>query len=349
MRTRIFFKAYCLNIIFLFPIIIAFSLTGCSSDEPEVEDNSNKFRICLLEDQSITWESLKGKSLDSLKLKEWITGDKIDFYDYSSHVIYLKTDYTTLLSFTHNNNTPFVVVANDKKIYAGCFGTPKDTTDPCVVFKPLDLCTDLVMLEFNPPQRKDIRFNEEIKSALKSAGKLKLGIGYEVKGVVIIKNAAKTPFIFSPVTCYNYEENYIYTQLFSCFTTKVGSKTYRTKLVLYNQSSYYSLPAVDTSNQNFDRVTLSAEDADLYTNFTPFYNNKFPAEWSAYNIPVNLPNGVYNFYIEYYGMMGCSKENRIIKNSTSSRMWMGYLRSATIQMEYDSLKGIIKNTTVTLN
>ncbi len=170
-------------------------LIGCS-DNSEPEDKSNSFGIYLPEDQSITWESLKSKNLDSIKLKEWITGDKIDFYDYSSHVIYLNVDYNSLLSVPHKDNTPFVVVANGKRCYYGKFSLPEDTTQPCVVFKPLESCNDLVMLEFNPPNRKDIRVNDEVVNALKEAGKFKPGLSSQLWDSPYVERAKDDTLVY---------------------------------------------------------------------------------------------------------------------------------------------------------
>jgi hypothetical protein len=49
-------------------------------------------------------------------------------------VFYLNVNYNILLAFPPNENTPFVVVANDKRCYTGRFDPPKDTTQPNVTF-----------------------------------------------------------------------------------------------------------------------------------------------------------------------------------------------------------------------
>jgi hypothetical protein len=109
-------------------IILYLSIAGCKSDSAGPETDKASFGIYLLQDPNVTWESLQGKDLNSLKLKEWITSNMIDYYDYSSHVICLNVNYNNLLNFTHNSNTPFVVVADNKICYSGCFGPPKDIT-----------------------------------------------------------------------------------------------------------------------------------------------------------------------------------------------------------------------------
>jgi len=348
MYKKLFLNISCILFLFLISFL---SFHGCSSEEPE--DNSKKFGIYLLEDQSITWEDMKNKDLSTIKLKEWITGDKIDFYDYSSHVIYLNTDYNTLLNFPHNSSTPFVVVANDKRIYYGCFGPPKDTTQPHVVFTPLKLCTDLVMLEFNPPQRKDIRVNDEIKNALKNSGKIRAGINYEMKNInflCLTTSEIDSSFIqiYGEIT--NNESEIIYTSLICAWEIiKVKEILYdQTKLVIYNESSFYSLPGIISpidSTSTKSRWIIDSERGYLYYSFDKL--SKIGYVCSQHKIPEDISEGTYKCYIEYYGLLGTSKENRM---APSGRIWFGYLRSNTMQIEYSSSKGItIKNTNVVLN
>jgi hypothetical protein len=360
MKTRLFFNKY----FFLFFLLFTtFTIYSCSANEP-TEDKSKKFGIYLFQDPNITWESLQGRTLDSLKLKQWITSDMIDFYDYSTHVIYLNVDYNTLLNFTHNDNTPFVVVANNKICYSGCFGSPKDTTQPCVTFTPLALCTDLVMLEFNPPQRKDIRVNDEVKSALTTLGKLKQGLSFNNSGIMFLLNSYGTYIksylqIMRP-TCFKYEGDNVFPLYRNFNIIKVGSKQYLTKLVIYNQSSYYSLPSIITPQDTFYNKKPAIVDCENSSYFySYFYSTDLSitlpiSAWAGFKFPEDFKNGIYNCYVEFYGMMGGPKENRPYNPETPVRVWMGYQRTNTIQFEYDSSKDSSKcftvlNTNLVLN
>lgn len=353
MKIKQFFYKYCIY----FFIILTFSIlsfySGCSSTtEPEYE--AKKFGIYLLEDPNITWESMQGKDLNSFKLKEWITEKMIDFYDYSTHVIYLNVDYNNLLNFTHNNGTPFVVVANGKRCYNGCFVPPKDTTLPHVILTPMDLCTDLVMLEFNPPQKKDIRINEDIKTALTGLGKLKLGLQFKIEGVAFLMNAygkyLKSYIHTRQGTCTKLEDGNVYPSNNSSDIIKVGSRQYLTKLVIYNQSSYYSLPSVITPNDTLYRKNPSIIDCEDPYYFYSFYTTDLSlslnlSAGAGFKFPEGFKSGVYYCYVEYYGMMGGPKLYRTWSFSDSNtpiRIWLGYQRSNTIQFEYDSSKDSTK-------
>jgi hypothetical protein len=254
-------------------------------------------------------------------------------------------DYNTLLSFPHNDNTPFVVVANNKICYYGCFGPPKDTTQPHVVFTPLDLCTDLVMLEFNPPQRKDIRVNDEIKAALTDAGKIKLGIKFYIYDINYFEYGNSTYnhlFLIEKYDCYNYENKNIYTPNINHYIIKVGTQRYISKLVLYNDNSYYSLPTAFTRRDSPIVSVPKVLDAENPNNNLDLYffvsgQEKHWGERSGHIFPTGIPNGKYYCFVEYYGMMG--GVNRKIYFDYTGRMWMGYIRSQTVQIEYDSSKG----------
>jgi len=331
-------KVFLINNTFqylLFIITIGF-LTGCSKGN-EPEDKSSSFGIYLLEDQSITWEDLKTRNLDSLKLKDWITDDKIDFYDYSTHVIYLNVDYNTLFSVPHNDNTPFVVVANEKRCYYGRFSPPQDTTQPHVVIKPLELCNDLVMLEFNPPHRKDIRVKDTIKIALEKLGKLKNGMNIYLNRVPNIDyiNSTRLRIEFS-ASAINLDDKVLLIPQCKGDMIKVGSRIYYSRVILYNNYNFFAFKG-HWDGCNADTLDLSSPlikyqltsiPTKLHIGSSSFHD--FPLE--------NLPNGNYYCYHELYGLMGGSKSLR--QTVTDGRIWVGYSRSNTINFDYDSSKGV---------
>jgi hypothetical protein len=100
--------------------------------EPPVKEELADFGIYFLKDTTITIQKvLKGNLADfELASKPWIGKDDIDFYDWSSHCIYLKKDkskfYPTLnyLQFPKSwDNRPYVVVANKKPCYVNYIAT----------------------------------------------------------------------------------------------------------------------------------------------------------------------------------------------------------------------------------
>lgn len=340
MLQKFFFKKYIVNFFLFLFYLILLSLHGCSNSS-EPQDLNNKFGIYLLEDQNITWENLQNKKLDSLKLKKWITGDKIDFYDYSSHVIYLNVDYNTLFSVPHNNNTPFVVVANNKICYCGCFAPPKDTTQPHVVIKPLELCDDMVMLEFNPPNRRDIRVNENVKNALSEMKKFKPGfISSFFSDIYVHRSNGDTLRARIGFDIKNIEDRRLYIPSSANYILKTGNHSYISKIVFYNENIFYPLDCYIPSR--YTTYTINAAEMLYLLGFTAIKPSSeedyFHYCGSLNNFPFKgLPNGNYNCYCEFYGMMGGEKSRR---EAPEGRIWIGYLRTATMNFDYDTEKGI---------
>jgi len=336
MMKKTFYNAYYISFL-LFSVILIIS--SCSTSEPV--DESKKFGIYLLQDQSVTWESLQGKNLDSLKLKEWIKSDMINYYDYSTHVICLNVDYKTLLNFPHNDNTPFVVVAGNKICYSGSFGPPKDTTNPYVIFTPLGACNDLVMLEFNPPQREDIRINDNVKSALSSLGKLRTGSSCTISYFSYyhyLDATEDTNWIHINVHGENNENNYIYTVNWGWDLIKVKDKIYRQKMVIYNNDSYFNEAAIKPPYyNNIDIDTINGEDSSYWLDFYDTgCNIKSDGTVMYFNFPKKMQSGTYNCFVEFYGMMGGVKAGRTIPWNRADRVMLGYQRTKTTKIEYDA-------------
>lgn len=344
MRIRINYPKQKTNYLLLFFIISLVFINSCSRGN-EPEDKNKGFSISLLEDQAITWEDMKNRKLDSLKLKDWITGDKIDFYDYSSHVIYLNVDYKTLFSVPHKDNTPFVVVANNKRCYYGLFNQPQDTTQPHVLIKPLEACSDMVMLEFNPANRKDIRLNESVKNALIDANIYKSGLTEVWFTSLKAFPDLKPPYIEFYFTVKNKENENIYYVGYPWWSIKVNNIFYKTKTVFYNKNSFFSVPASVYSGEP-DTVDVKTMHYKVsFSSITPKSTGYFV--WHDIFPMTGIPTGNYNCFIEYYGMMGGAKEKR---ETPDGRIWIGYLRTNTINLDYDNKKGVeIKNLNVTLD
>ncbi len=82
-------KAY----FFLFCLLLLF--IGCQSEDNLINPaEDSTFGIYLLKDRTLSIGQIQNKNIDELELesKPWLASTDIDFYDYSSHCIYLKKD-----------------------------------------------------------------------------------------------------------------------------------------------------------------------------------------------------------------------------------------------------------------
>lgn len=169
-------------------------VSGCI-DNPVIppEKNNSTFEIYFLKDTTLTIRDVMNSNvypfitnLEELELadKPWITQDDIDFYEWSSHNIYLKKDKSYFfpgeLQFIYRfpkswTDRPWFVVANGIPCYAGYFGTEQsidmypfpEINMGHVGAWPTDILSSTWAFWFVGP---DIRFNELVKDALIQCG-----------------------------------------------------------------------------------------------------------------------------------------------------------------------------------
>jgi len=105
---------------------------GCleKTDLVSVGDDENDFGIYFLNDALLTAHQAIEMDIHSLDLKNdpWISNNDIEFYDFSTHCIYLKNDKSYFFdnyggNFYQFNPTivgrPFVVIAGTERCYVG--------------------------------------------------------------------------------------------------------------------------------------------------------------------------------------------------------------------------------------
>ena len=103
-------------------MLLTLTSIGCNDSDSDHSDSrvSGELSFYLLDDVYADVTQLENYDLSQLELqdKPWLSIDDIDFYDLSSHCIYLKEDWPSLdvnarMSFV----VPFVVVANGERCY----------------------------------------------------------------------------------------------------------------------------------------------------------------------------------------------------------------------------------------
>jgi len=120
-----------LAIIFI-SIILTISCSICKNPTESNEENQS-FAIYFLNDPNIKYYDIAESDLAELTLEStpWISDEDIEYYDWSSHCIYLKKDKSYFLPEWQKDsiktfppewgNKPFVVVAGGKRCYMGYF------------------------------------------------------------------------------------------------------------------------------------------------------------------------------------------------------------------------------------
>jgi len=178
---------------------------GCSRNEGPVSssDQGALFGIYFLKDSSITEYQANQVAIDQLGLKDapWLREEGIEFYDFSSHCIYLKgqkADY-----FEHHSkfymfeagsrSRPFVVVANHQRCYVGAFHSGLLSSAPSgpymdemdVGYYPVDV----MHISKAWTSEVDVRKDSRIQDALNILGLYHGGISVHLDAVTIIENS----------------------------------------------------------------------------------------------------------------------------------------------------------------
>jgi hypothetical protein len=142
-----------------------------------------------------------GMSQLVLRKDAWLTNDDLQFYDFSSHCIYLKTDKR---HFFHSDtgkffmfdpvltDKPFVVVAGGEKCYVGSLHSGLLSTMPPGPFiDELDVGfypEDVLHISRSPGSETDVRGDGRIKDALSSLSLCHGGISLDLLSVNVLEN-----------------------------------------------------------------------------------------------------------------------------------------------------------------
>jgi len=182
-------------------VSLSFLIFTCS--EPK-SDNTLSFGIYFLADSEITEEETFEADIDSFDLEEdaWVSNSDIEFYDYSTHCIYLKEDkshyfenydgryyqFTPVLS-----KKPFVVVSGGNRVYVGALhsgllslapaGPYMDESD--VGYFP----ADVMHISKAWGNDEDIRSHPKIKEALIAQDLFHAGLTIQLLSFQVLDNS----------------------------------------------------------------------------------------------------------------------------------------------------------------
>lgn len=229
-------------------VILLSVFLSCSTDKsPLSPSGGSSFSIYLLKDHSISLQQIKDTDINELLLDDtaWISSDDIEFYDYSTHCIYLskkKNEFFTKELSISMNDQPFVVKANNKRCYIGSFhsgamslGPTKPYIDEIsTMFFPTDV------LYINPGWGSfDERNNTDVETALKSLNKLHSGIDINIKNIQVVDNSDTASVLYTYELLNHDKDN-----LYVLDPDKMGSDLfhYYTNGIVFrnNDRSFYS-------------------------------------------------------------------------------------------------------------
>jgi len=318
---------------------------GCKDNNPVVPPTKteNTFAIYFLKDTTLTIKDILNKNLADLVLADrpWISQDDIDFYDWSSHCIYLKKDkscffpnyyegyYALPKSWT---DRPWIVVANSIPCYQGYF-----VTDASMDFFPFPEISALQTGTWGYPKdiitsewpywsfNADPRENESVKSSLMQNNLYHGGIGVfldTINSPIKIFNGDTTTVEYTIQIKNNDTDN-----LYVFDSDKVDNEIYHhynNGPDFFNNSTYVSYESRYKKEKKPNAWTSS-----WYTLLKSGEVIKRTIKLKGYPI---IPIGKYLVELRYF----CPTEglNKNIREELNGRYWVGQTRSNPVLLTF---------------
>ena len=324
-------------------------ILNCSGENNSLgPSGTSDFAIYFLKDPSIRTGQVVDQELSKIELETdpWLSSEDIDFYDFTTHLIYLKTDKSDFFEYYDDQplfdpvtiDKPFVVVAGGERCYLGSLHSWLLSSFPVGPYMHegdvWGYAKDVMHITKDLTSDQDIRSDDRIKNALTQLNLFHGGLSVELDAVEIIENADTSTVQFS-FTITNHDQDNLYivdpdlvydlvsSELFHFYTNGVTFRHETTHfLVRYNR------PVIP----------------DLYNGWPPVYRS-LPPDWFT-RIPSKkslqrtvtlkgypkFPQGEYTCYFNYSCQADIPRDHRILSDG---RYWLGGIFSNEIQMIVD--------------
>jgi hypothetical protein len=313
---------------------VALVVLGCSRGGLPITSYGERgaFGIYFLKDSSLTGYQASQVDVNQLELRDtpWLTDDGIDFYDFSSHCIYLKEDKSKYFEgydlssgirplFKSN---AFVVVANAERCYVGSLHSAVLSTVPwgpsmdelSVWYYPPDVLHIARSWIYSSDVRNDVR----IRDVLNSLGLYHGGISVQLQAVHIVENADTSTVDYVCSVTNNDRDN-----LFVLDPDKMGAESFHhftNGIVFRGNNGYVQSQHKRTSSPSVDW------DPALYVKVSPNASIERTVRLQGYP---KIPPGSYNCSFDFANPVQIGKENRTLSDG---RIWLGDVESNRIEV-----------------
>jgi hypothetical protein len=329
--------------------IILTIVINCEKNKNPISPPSSDyaFAIYFLQDENLKMNDVYNKDLRELKLSHvpWLCNQDIRFYDWSSHLIYLKEDKTHLIPGWQKGkrfnvfpvewaDKPFVVTANGKKCYLGYFSRVELSTQYWIApmmediaannLYPLDVVViDWIWLYHDTPQN-----NQDVKNALINSGLYHGGISVTfdtTDAILNIENADTSTITYKFTITNNDEDN-----LYVLDPDKIGSGLFHR---FTNGPVFKNLDTGKLYESRWKKTVKPAE------NWSPDWFTKLKSGQSIQRTVVLkgypfFPTGEYIFEFKY----SCPPSNmeNEARELSEECYWLGVTRSNILVMVWEA-------------
>lgn len=217
-------KAYYLII-----CLLLLSSIGCK-DDVIIPTEDSSFGIYLLKDRTLNIRDIQNVNINELDLESepWLASTDIDFYDYSSHCLYLKKIKSELFAKEVNikmDDQPFILIANNMRCYIGSFHGGALSIAPTKPYMDeLDIQffpADVLHISKAWGDETDIRNNTNIEYDLTTENKLHKGLSLSIEDVHITSNLDTASVQYTYIITNNDKDN-----LYVLDPDKMGSELF---------------------------------------------------------------------------------------------------------------------------
>ena len=179
-------------------IILLIGTLSCSKEDDQYKIYDG-FNIFLLKDENVTAHKASEQEISNLELqiRPWVSSDDIEYYDYSTHILYLNHE----LIISDNTawdisvyGKPFVVIVNGERQYLGAIWPGLSSSmffGPVINVAPRVYPDDIIHIsleQYSFQQSQDLRENDEIRYALINTSKYHAGLKCTVDTIEILEN-----------------------------------------------------------------------------------------------------------------------------------------------------------------
>lgn len=329
-----------LLIVFILLIVLTISCSICKNPAESTEENKY-FAIYFLNDPNIKYYDIAESDLAELTLESipWISEEDMEYYDWSTHLIYLKKDKSHFLKWWDNPlktfpeewaDKPYIVVAGGKRCYAGFFHHAVFSHFFDAPFIPnLDnhfYPSDVLYIDWahtSPPN------DEDVKDALLNAGLYRGGISvtFDTTDAILNIDNADTSTITYKFTITNNDINNLYV----LDPDKMGTKLFHhfTNGPVFDNLNGYLFQS--TWKTTTPPPSLDYWSPDWFAKLKPGQSIQRTISLKGYPF---FPTGEYRFRFSYNGkIFGMEK---VIRELPDGNIWVGTTRSNTLIMEWDA-------------
>ncbi len=324
-------------------VILVILLAACDIIPPA---SGGELGIYLLQDKDVTYHNDLGPIFLSLPHEETplLSTEDIDFYDWSTHFVYLKTNKEAMKERLLDSNemlmkyplSPFIVTTGEQPRYVGFLQTLVSS-----MYMPSPSITDFG-LKMDPDDilnitgtwnedGEDTRDNKHVKQALIKSGLYHAGLGLEFDtnyGLNFHPLIGDTMEVEYRFTLTNYDEDALYVldpnkasdSVFFYFNTRPSFHNVTSDERVRSNYYYYSNGHPDTSDYaNLSWYTLLASGRSITRTVR---SGKY----------TNVHAGEYEFFLSFSTPCFTMKKSK--RNKLLGRIWLGQIHSPLNTFDY---------------